>query len=592
MQYFDAVVVGSGAAGYSAAEWLFSLGVKNIAVVTENRLSGTSRNTGSDKQTYYKLGLDGNRPDSARKMAEAYISGGACDGVKAYIECVNSARCFYRLVDCGVKFPRDCYGGYVSYLTDHDDVGRATSVGPYTSKIMTEALEKRVTEHKIPIISPVTVQKIVTCDGKACGIIGYNNQTDEITAIRCRYVIACTGAPASVYKNSVFPVSQKGMTGVLIDAGCSLANFQEWQYGMASVDFRWNVSGSYMQVLPRFVSVDPSGNEKEFLNEYFTDFAALSENVFLKGYQWPYHVEKASSVIDELVNAETEKGNSVYLDFTKNSVGFSFEKMNETAREYLEKSDALCETPVERLLKMNPKAYLLYKENGIDLKKDYLKIAVCAQHNNGGVWVDDDYQTDVKNLFAAGEVAGVFGVTRPGGSALNCTQVSSLRAAEYISKNTDADYTEKEKFALASAFAAAQSEKEAFSGGDENYSHIPAMMSTFAAFNREEEGLCRICEEIEKIFLHGVSAESYGDFLAAKDMLLSAFALAKSIMLTMPETGSRGSARYVKDGKVLPENKEMRRKIAVYKDGRVNFENCRPIPVADFWFEQIYNAEE
>ena len=34
---------------------------------------------------------------------------------------------------------------------------------------------------------------------------------------------------------------------------------------MASVDFRWNVSGSFMQVIPRFVSVDKNGKEREFL---------------------------------------------------------------------------------------------------------------------------------------------------------------------------------------------------------------------------------------------------------------------------------------------------------------------------------------
>lgn len=49
------VVVGSGAAGYSAADWLAQYGVINIALVTEGVRCGTSRNAGSDKQTYYKL---------------------------------------------------------------------------------------------------------------------------------------------------------------------------------------------------------------------------------------------------------------------------------------------------------------------------------------------------------------------------------------------------------------------------------------------------------------------------------------------------------------------------------------------------------
>ena len=61
------------------------------------------------------------------------------------------------------------------------------------------------------------------------------------------------------------------MTGVMIDSGVRLCNFTQWQYGMASVDFRWNVSGSFMQVIPRFISIDEKGEEQEFLSLYFDD---------------------------------------------------------------------------------------------------------------------------------------------------------------------------------------------------------------------------------------------------------------------------------------------------------------------------------
>ncbi len=58
----NTVVVGTGAAGYNAADRLYGYGQKDIAIVTENILAGTSRNTGSDKQTYYKLTLSGGNP--------------------------------------------------------------------------------------------------------------------------------------------------------------------------------------------------------------------------------------------------------------------------------------------------------------------------------------------------------------------------------------------------------------------------------------------------------------------------------------------------------------------------------------------------
>ena len=67
MKYYgyDTVVVGSGAAGFNAADRLYQLGVTSVAVITEGINDGTSRNTGSDKQTYYKLSLSGSSGDSS-----------------------------------------------------------------------------------------------------------------------------------------------------------------------------------------------------------------------------------------------------------------------------------------------------------------------------------------------------------------------------------------------------------------------------------------------------------------------------------------------------------------------------------------------
>jgi len=100
------------------------------------------------------------------------------------------------------------------------------------------------------------------------------------------------------------------------------------------------------------------------------------------------------------------------------------------ARTYLERSGATQETPLDRLLHMNPLAVDLYHEHGVDLREP-LEVAVCSQHCNGGLSVDLWWQTTVPHLFAIGEVAGTHGI-RPGGSALNSGQVGGMRAAQYI----------------------------------------------------------------------------------------------------------------------------------------------------------------
>ena len=102
---YNTIIVGTGAAGLNAAVTLHKLGQKNIALITEGRYMGTSRNTGSDKQTYYKLTQCGSEPDSVRKMAETLFDGGCVDGDIAMAEAAGSLRAFYHLVDIGVPFP-------------------------------------------------------------------------------------------------------------------------------------------------------------------------------------------------------------------------------------------------------------------------------------------------------------------------------------------------------------------------------------------------------------------------------------------------------------------------------------------------------
>ncbi len=105
---------------------------------------GTSRNTGSDKQTYYKLTLSGGAGDSVMEMANDLFSGGGVNGDTALAEAAGSVRSFIKLANLGVPFPTDAFGGFVGYRTDHDPRQRATSAGPLTSRYMTEALEDSV----------------------------------------------------------------------------------------------------------------------------------------------------------------------------------------------------------------------------------------------------------------------------------------------------------------------------------------------------------------------------------------------------------------------------------------------------------------
>ncbi|MBT4822472.1 MAG: oxidoreductase, partial [Lentisphaerae bacterium] len=206
--------------------------------------------------------------------------------------------------------------------------------------------------------------------------------------------------------------------------------------------FRWNLSGTYQQVVPDYFSTDPDGvsNRRFFLHDYFADMGAMATNIFLKGYQWPFHAQRlqdgGSSLVDIAVHREITEGRRVFMDFMANPTPaegmsvFSFAELGQEARLYLERSGATQQTPYERLQHMNQQSIDLYSEHGIDLREP-LEVAVCAQHCNGGLRGNSWWETSVPHLFAVGELNGSHGV-RPGGSALNSGQVGAVRAAQMI----------------------------------------------------------------------------------------------------------------------------------------------------------------
>ncbi len=621
---YDAVVVGSGAAGYNAAIRISEIGKKSVCLVTEGVSMGTSRNTGSDKQTYYKLGLGGDAPDSVRQMAENLFSCGSVDGDNALCEAALSARSFFHLVELGVAFPVNRYGEYVGYKTDHDPFARATSAGPLTSKFMTEALEKRALEMNIPVLDNLLAVRVLkTAEGHAAGLVCLDKTTGSYRVLRADAVVLCTGGPANIYADSVYPAVHTGSSSVALLAGAAAQNLTEWQYGLASVAPRWNVSGTYMQVLPRFVSVDGNGKEREFLLDYFASPEEALSNVFLKGYQWPFDSRKVlegSSVVDLLVYRETVlKGRRVYLDYRTNPFGLPeipYERISEEARNYLVAAGATFGTPIERLKKMNLPAVELYRGKGVDLETEMLEIALCAQHHNGGIAVDKWWQTTVPGLYAAGECAGTHGVTRPGGSALNAGQVGSLRAALHLSSQKPLSLSDETFASLAEnavreeeSFADKVLSRPASGVGGEIARARKAMSASGGAIRDRKAMEALIADDYRRL----ASMESEIGIVSRKELplvylLRDVYVVQIAVLSAMTDFSerfgkTRGSALCSDEGGLLregleelfrfvPENGETRAQIQETVFGPdhcdVRWRPVRPIPEGNDFFENVW----
>ena len=573
----DTLVIGSGCAGFNAADWLHDLGRGDIAILTDGKDRGTSRNTGSDKQTYYKLSLGGDAPDSVPQMAADLYAGGGMHGDHALAQAACSAQCFYKLANLGVPFPANQCGEYVGYRTDHDNTQRATSAGPLTSKYMTEALEKSAAAKGIRLFDNMKALRLLIRENALRGVIALDltqlhSAAFGLALFNVNHAILATGGSAGVYHRSAYPHTQIGMTGMALEAGIGADNLMSWQYGLASIKHRWNVSGTYQQAIPRYVSVGEEG-EREFLP------ASLAlDMVFRKGYEWPFDPAKPSSQIDRLVYREIhEKGRRVFLDFRSDPTGFGLNALSGEAHQYLERSGALLPTPIARLEKMNPQALALYLANGIDLRREPLEIAVCAQHCNGGVAVDADWQSSVRGLYAAGEAAGTFGSRRPGGAALNAAQVGSMRAAQHIARQESAAPAHHEDMALEAAQLHAHI-KAAFNRKGENPSQI------IARCQKEFSAHCAHIREPERfasLYQSRIAAlEAYfGRCAITQTAQIPSLFLARDILITQ---AAMLSAMLAGEGSGIVHT---RMQGGGFASSRIS---ARPIPKRDTWFETVW----
>jgi succinate dehydrogenase / fumarate reductase, flavoprotein subunit len=447
----EALVLGSGAAGLRAAVELRRRNV-DVVVASQSAFGGTSACSGSDKQTLHTANTTG-RGDDFRALADALGAGGAMDEDTAYVEAVGSVRAMSSLQFMGLPIPQDRLGGVLRYQTDHDEVGRATSCGPRTSRLMVQVLTREAIRLDIPIFNHTTGVRLLVAPSykpRAVGVLAMTPKKRTsgnpfgLAVFRSNSVIIATGGPGELYRDSVYPRHCFGSLGLALEAGVEAVNLTESQFGIGTPrgNFPWNLSGTYVQSMPYIFSRDARGNERNFLTDYYRTTQELASNTFRKGYQWPFHATRmldfGSSLLDLAVFRETQAGRKVFMDFNRNpppmpgDAEFHLGRLDNDVRVYLANGGALLDQPIDRLRKLNPLSIELYKRYKYDITRDPLEFAINNQHMNGGLAVDTWGATNLEGCYAVGEAAGTHGVTRPGGAALNAGQVFGTRCAEHI----------------------------------------------------------------------------------------------------------------------------------------------------------------
>lgn len=304
---------------------------------------------------------------------------------------------------------------------------------------------------------------------------------------------------------------------------------------------------------------------------------------------------------------------------------FDFSMLGSESYDYLKNSNALFGLPIDRLAHMNQPAIDLYTNNGIDLHKEYLEIAVCAQHNNGGLRGNIWWESNVKHLFPVGEVNGTFGVYRPGGSALNSTQVGSFRAAQFIAANytdepmSNGDFVKAvepavlENISRAEAILANEGQSNIISNRVALQTRMTKAGAHIRSLEEAEKALSECVDELEAFEARTVTGAVWElvEAFRNRDILVTQIVYLKAIIEFIKNGGrSRGSYLVSDEKGILPleklsddfkftlDNGDLLKKACVVSmnlenskpEFDVRWEDVRPIPSGESWFENVWSA--
>ena len=363
--------------------------------------------------------------------------------------------------------------------------------------------------------------------------------------------------------------------------------------------------------------------QPEEMERLFTSTVKENINSILKAAQSrieEHHLTN-QAMIDILVYIETVmKGRRVFLDYRENPAGFALRGLSEEALAYLTKSNALQETPLARLRAMNPAAIDLYRKHGINLARRPLEIAVCAQHNNGGLAANHWWESaNLRHLFPVGEVNGSHGIYRPGGSALNSGQVGGFRAAEFIARRYGDRTLDRRRFAQAAKAAARDAvgwngKCRAGRSWREEREELQARMTRAGAHIRspreldgavaearaqwqrlESQGCLAAGPDLREAWNSRQLCFAHLVYLEAVRFAVKSGAGSRGSSMVLDPGGTRAHDRLDPEWSFAPPNPDFREKVletAAAPDGTVSsaWVPRRPLPKTDTWFETAWAA--
>ena len=375
----DVVIIGSGVAGLTCA---LSLDRKlKIILLTKKKLK--------DSNSYLAQGgisVCRGKNDREEYIEDTLIAGHYKNNRKAVEILVDeSEEAIKTLIENGVKFTGDEKGLFYTREGGHRKF-RILYCEDQTGKYIMESLIEKVLERdNIKIIEDCEFLDIIEKENHCLGVLA---KKEEVFSIKSKFTVLATGGIGGIYENTT--------------------NFSHIKGDGVAAAIKHNIEIkdiSYIQIHP--TTFYKKEKERKFLiSESVRGEGAILLNQKLERFtdELKPRDKVTSAILEEM---KKEKSEYEWLDFSTIKLDIK-----------------------ERF----PNIYDHLIKNGINPYKDKVPIVPAQHYTMGGIKVDINSKTSMKNLYAIGEVActGVHGQNRLASNSLLESVVFGKRASYSI----------------------------------------------------------------------------------------------------------------------------------------------------------------
>jgi len=472
---YDVLIIGSGAAGLSLSARLD----KNINIAI---LSKTTIEEGSTFYAQGGIAVVMDKKDSIKKHINDTLKAGAglCDIEVVKFTVENGPECIQWLIDKGVNFTRDDKththfyhltreGGHSHRRIIHAEDSTGKAVETRLVDIVKSQPNTTIYEHHIAI--DLIIQK------KCCvGAYVYDEKRDQVRTFKAKTIVLATGGSSRVYLYSTNPSIASG-DGVAIGwrAGCKVSNMEFNQFHPTCLYHP--AAGSFL------ISEAVRGEGAHLLLPNGTRFMPKFDK----------QAELAPrDIVARAIDHEMKR-----LGIRHVLLDISFK-------------------PASFIKKRFPNIYTRCLEYGFDLTKQPIPVVPAAHYSCGGIKVDLRGRTNIRNLYAIGEVSstGLHGANRmASNSLLECLVFAKSASQDIIKQLPRIKFTARINHWDESLVT--DSNEEVFLL--HNWEEIRRFMWDYVGIVRSNKRLERATHRIE--LLKKEIQEYYGNFRVNKNLL-------------------------------------------------------------------------